>query len=202
MTGRPTRTWRALVGLAGALILAAAHTGPVSAAHVARLDIRPATVAAGGEITVFGPPGWAPVPVSIRWNTLDGQVLGTFPTTPGGNASFGPGTVKVPDVPPGVYDLVGTQEPPETQTALRGVPARARVVVTGPGRRPAAGGPWRRRRSGASKDLKESGGPSTSTLILVGLAVFAVTVGAAIVPPSPCAGGRHDGPPPPRRSRP
>ena len=180
MTSHATRTWRVLPALAGALIVAALHTGLASAAHVARLDIRPGTVAAGGELTVFGPPGWAPVPVSIRWNSLDGQVLATFPTTPGANASFGPGTVNVPDVPPGVYELVGTQEPPETQTALRGVPARARVVVTGPGGDPppAAETPP----LSGLKTLKESGGPSTATVVLVGAAVFALTVGAALVP--------------------
>ena len=181
MKSHATRPWRVLLALAGALILATAHSGPVSAAHVARLDIRPATVAAGGEVTVFGPPGWAPVPVSIRWNSLDGQVLATFPTTPGGNASFGPGTVKVPDVPPGVYDLVGTQEPPESQTALRGVPARARVVVTGPGGTqppPAA----ETQPLSALRTLKRSGGPSTANLVLLGVGVFAVTVGAALLP--------------------
>lgn len=166
---------------AGALMLAAAHAGTASAAHVARLDIRPAQVAAGGEVTVFGPPGWAPAPVSIRWNTLDGQVLGTFPTTAGGNASFGPGTVKVPEVPPGVYELVGTQEAPASSTALRGVPARARVTVTGPGGAapplPAGTPPLP-----ALDSLREAGGPSTSSLVLVGMGVFVVTVAAALVP--------------------
>ena len=181
MKGRSTRAWRALPGLAVALILAAMHTGPATAAHVARLDIRPATVAAGGEVTVFGPPGWAPVTVSIRWNSLDGQVLGTFPTTPGANASFGPGTVKVPDVAPGVYELVGTQEPPETQTALRGVPARARVTVTGPGGAQPPAAAETQPLTGLRK-LKESGGTSTANLVLLGVAVFAVTVGAALVP--------------------
>ena len=179
MTGHATRAW--LGAIAGALILAAVHTGPATAAHVARLDIRPATVAPGDEITVFGPPGWAPVPVSIRWNSLDGQVLGTFPATPGANASFGPGTVKVPDVPPGVYELVGTQEPPETSTALRGVPARARVVVTGPGGAMPPAAAETQPLSGL-RTLKESGGPSTTNLVLLGLAMFVLTVGAAMVP--------------------
>jgi hypothetical protein len=179
VTGHATRAW--LVAVAGALVLAAVHAGPVSAAHVARLDIRPSSVAAGGEITVFGPPGWAPAPVAIRWNSLDGQVLGTFPTTPGGNASFGPGTVRVPDVPPGVYELVGTQEPPETSTALRGVPARARVVVTGPGGAMPPAAAETQPLSGL-KTLKESGGPSTSSVVLLGLGVFAVTIGAALIP--------------------
>jgi hypothetical protein len=179
VAARTTRTWRAIAGLAGALALAAVHAGTASAAHVARLDIRPASVAAGGEITVFGPPGWAPVPVSIRWNAVNGDVLGTFPATTGGNASFGPGTVRVPNVPPGVYELVGTQEPAESSTALRGVPARARVVVTGAGGAeppPAAETPP----LAGLETLKESGGASTANLVLVGLAVFAVTVGAAL----------------------
>src|SRR5215207_969801 len=165
------RSGRAAAALLAALVLAAVHAGTASAAHVARLDIRPAQVAAGGEITIFGPPGWAPVPVAIRWNSVDGQVLGTFPTTPGGNASFGPGTIKVPDVPPGVYNLVGTQEPPETQTALRGVPARARVVVTGAG----GGTPptvAETQPVHALKTLEEKDGPATSSLVLLGLGVF------------------------------
>lgn len=176
-----TRRTRAVAALGCALVLAAVHAGTASAAHVARLDIRPPSVAPGGEITIFGPPGWAPVPVSIRWNAVDGQVLGTFPTTTGGNASFGPGTVKVPDVPPGTYELVGTQEPAETSTALRGVPARARVVVTGPGR----GDPPAARETApvpGLKELKETGGPSTSTLVLLGLVVCAATAAAALIP--------------------
>ena len=181
MTRHSTGTWRAVAGFVGALVLAAVHAGTASAAHVARLDIRPASVAPGGEVTIFGPPGWAPSPVSIRWNTLDGQVLGTFPTTTGGNASFGPGLVKVPEVPPGVYELVGTQEVPETQTALRGVPARARLTVTGPG----GGTPPAASETPpvqGLRTLKESGGASTTTLVLLGLGVFAVTVAAALIP--------------------
>ena len=184
MTGHPKprrRGGRTFGMLAGAIVLAAMHAGGASAAHVARLDVRPGSVAAGSEVTVFGPPGWAPAPVSIRWNTLDGQVLGTFPTTPGGNASFGPGTVKVPDVPPGVYELVGTQDAPETQTALRGVPARARVVVTGAGG--AAPPPMAENAPLPTLNtLKESGGPSTSSLVLLGAGLFAVTLAAALIP--------------------
>lgn len=184
MTGHRKPRWRAgrtATTLVCALLLAAVHAGGASAAHVARLEVRPGTVAPGSEITVFGPPGWAPTPVAIRWNALDGQVLGTFPTTPGGNASFGPGTVKVPDVPPGVYELVGTQDPPETQTALRGVPARARVVVTGAGGAappPVPETPPLR----ALKTLEEDGGPSAASLALVGLGLFAVTLAAALIP--------------------
>ena len=87
----------------------------------------------------------------------------------------------MPDIAPGVYELVGTQEPPETQTALRGVPARARVVVTDPGgAQPAPAGETQP--LGGLTTLKESAGPSTATLVLVGLAMFVLTVGAAMVP--------------------
>ena len=164
--------------LLGALALATVHVGGATAAHVARIDIKPAQVAPGGEITVFGPPSWAPAPVSIRWNSVDGEVLGTFQTTPGGNAQWGPGTVRIPNVAPGVYDLVGTQEAPANQTALRGVPARARVVVTGPGGAlpPAA------TETPPVQGLRtlEEEGPSTANLLLLGVGVFVLTLAAGL----------------------
>ena len=169
-----------ICALLGALALVTVNMGGARAAHVARIDVKPAQVAPGGEITVFGPPSWAPAPVSIRWNSVDGEVLGTFATTPGGNAQWGPGTVKIPNVPPGVYELVGTQEAPASQTALRGVPARARVVVTGPGGAlpPAA------TETPPLQGLKtlEEEGAATSTLVLLGGAVFAVTLAAGLLP--------------------
>lgn len=171
---------RFLPAMLGTLALATLHAGAASAAHVARMEVRPAQVAPGGEVSVFGTPSWAPVPVSIRWNSVDGEVLATFPTTSGGNAQWGPGTVKIPDVPPGVYDLVGTQDPPATQVALRGVPARARVVVTGPSGAlpPAAKGTPPMQGLGA---LKEEG-PKTSSLVLMAAAVFVVTLALGLLP--------------------
>lgn len=164
----------------GAVVLATVHAGAASAAHVARMEVRPAQVAPGGEVSVFGTPSWAPVPVSIRWNSVDGEVLATLQTTSGGNAQWGPGTVKIPDVPPGVYDLVGTQEAPATQLALRGVPARARVVVTGPGggSPPAATGTPPLQSLGA---LKEEG-PETSSLVRTAAAAFVVTLALGLIP--------------------
>ncbi|MGH9151237.1 MAG: hypothetical protein ACRD03_02285 [Acidimicrobiales bacterium] len=171
---------RFLPAMFAALALATVHAGAASAAHVARMEVKPAQVAAGGEVSVYGTPSWAPVPVSIHWNSVDGEVLGTFPTTSGGNAQWGPGTVKIPDVPPGVYDLVGTQDPPATQVALRGVPARARVIVTGPGGAlpPEAKGTPPLQGLGA---LKEEG-PKTSSLVLLAAAVFVVTLALGLLP--------------------
>ena len=180
VSGERFRAARAALALAGAVALATVHVGGASAAHVARIDIKPAQVAPGGEVTVYGPPSWAPAPVSIRWNSVDGDVLATFTTTSGSNAQWGPGTVKIPDVPPGVYELVGTQEAPANQTALRGVPARARVVVTGPGGAlpPAA------KETPPVQGLAEleEEGASTANLVLVGAAVFALTLAAGLLP--------------------
>lgn len=171
---------RFLPAMLGALALATVHVEAASAAHVARMEIRPVQVAPGDEVAVFGTPSWAPVPVSVRWNSVDGEVLATFPTTSGGNAQWGPGMVKIPDVPPGIYDLVGTQEAPATQTALRGVPARARVVVTGPGGAlpPAA------KETPPIKGIRALGeeGPETSNLLLVAAAVFVVTLALGLIP--------------------
>ena len=180
MSGRRPRPMQWAVALAWALGVAAVQVGGASAAHVARLDVRPAQAAPGSEVAVSGPPGWAPTPVSIRWNGLEGEVLGTFPTTSGSNASFGPGTVRVPDVPPGTYELVGIQDVPENQAQVRGVPARARLTVTGPGgtapRAPAETPPVQGLRT-----LKEEGAAG-STLALVGLGAFVVTMAAGLVP--------------------
>lgn len=170
---------RFVPALLGALALATVHVGGASAAHVARIDVRPAQVAPGGEVTVVGPPSWAPAPVSIRWNSVDGEVLATFTTTTGGNARWGPGTVTIPNVAPGVYDLVGTQDAPAGQTALRGVPARARIVVTGPGGAPPAAATGTPPVPGL-RTLKEHGA-KTPDLVLTGGAVFVLTVGAGLL---------------------
>ena len=179
MKGRRLRPRGRLLVLGGALGLAALQAGGASAAHVARIDIRPGQAAPGAQIAISGPPGWAPAPVSIRWNGLDGEVLGTFPTTPGANASFGPGTITIPNVAPGTYELVGIQDVPENQAQVRGVPARARITVTGPGGAvpdaPAGTPPVR-----GLATLKESS-PSTSALVLLGLGAFALTVTAGLV---------------------
>lgn len=162
------------------LVMALLPVSGASAAHVARLDVRPVQVAPGGEVTVAGPPGWAPTPVSIRWNAIDGEVLATFETTPGGNASFGPGTIRIPNVPPGIYELVGTQQAPPAQTALRGVPARARLEVTGPASAARAGEPIGTQPIRAISSLEEEGGTSTSTALLIGVRVFAITLAGGL----------------------
>ncbi|MGH9224279.1 MAG: hypothetical protein ACRD2W_10990 [Acidimicrobiales bacterium] len=152
-----------------------------SAAHVARIDVRPVQVAPGGVVNVAGPPGWAPTPVSIRWNAIDGEVLGTFPTTPGANASFGPGTVTIPNGAPGIYELVGTQDIPAAQTAVRGVPARARIQVAPGGGSGAVPTQTGTPPLNALETLDEEDGASVPALALVGLGVFAVTLALGLL---------------------
>lgn len=179
MDRRRLRSGHGVLALAGAVVLATVQAGGVSAAHVARLDVQPRQVAPGGEIAVSGPPGWAPSPVSIRWNGLDGDVLGTFPTTPGANASFGPGTVRIPNVAPGTYELVGIQDVPGNHPQVRGVPARARITVTGPGGAvPAASGETPPVQ--ALRSLKETS-PPAGALLLLALGAFALTLAAGLL---------------------
>lgn len=180
------RSARVVAALACAVVMAGLPGHGAQAAHVARLDIQPAQVQAGGQVTVMGPPGWAPTPVTITWNALDGPVLGSFPTTTGANASFGPGTITVPsDARPGTYVLFGNQEVPESQPAVRGVPARARVIVLGLSGAALAEPPTVSEGTPAVQtleSLQESGsGAPVPALILVGLAAFVVTVGLGVL---------------------
>lgn len=163
------------------VVVALLPVSAASAAHVARLDATPAQVASGGEVTVVPSNGWAPVPVVIHWNAVDGEVLATLPTTAAGSTSFAPGTVRIPNVPPGMYELVGTQQAPATQTALRGVPARARIQVTGGGTAPTGEqrlGDAPLRRLGT---LEKKGGAQASTALLIAVGVFVVTLAAGLL---------------------
>lgn len=147
---------------------------------MARLDVQPSSVEPGGEIAVRGHPGFAPAPVSVHWDGLDGPVLATLPTEGERQAEFGPETVTVPaDVEPGTYELVADQEVPEGATP-RGVPARARVQVVGPGTEGVASDDSETQ--AASSDtprlasLQESQPPDGTTLGLIGAGAGLVTV--------------------------
>jgi hypothetical protein len=104
------------------------------APHVAQLQVTPAEVKAGQEVTVFGPRGYGRTnPVEIRAGSLDGPVLGTFQPNEELYAMWGPGTVRIPDnVPAGTYYLFATQTLAANETHIRGVPARGEVKVLGP----------------------------------------------------------------------
>lgn len=166
-------------GLVSAALFAAALSGVASAAHVARLDVQPSSVEPGGEITVRGHPGFAPAPVTVHWDGLDGPVLATLSTEGERQAEFGPETVTVPaDAEPGTYELVAEQEVPEDATP-RGVPARARVQVVGPGTEGVASDSETEAASSRTPrlaSLQESQPPDGTTLGLIGAGAALLTV--------------------------
>jgi hypothetical protein len=130
---------RALV--AGALLLATASPSP--APHIAQLQVTPAQVQAGQEVTVFGPRGYGRTnPVEIRAGSVDGPVLGTFTPNDELYAMWGPGTVRIPEnAQPGAYYLYATQTLAANESHIRGVPARGEVIILGAGGAPVLSGP-------------------------------------------------------------
>ncbi len=134
MHRRLSRRWfAALAGAAGA----AGVLIPVSAAwapHVAQLVVTPTTFKAGDTVGVFGPNGYGSTnPVEIRWDAVDGPVLGSFRTTGGGFATWGPGTVTIPaDAKPGIHTLWATQVLVESEKLIRGMPTKTLVTSSTP----------------------------------------------------------------------
>lgn len=115
----------------GVAALALSSVTTATAAHVARLDVTPSQVAPGGQVTVSAAPsgGYGDADVTVRWDSLDGPILGTFPSDP-----FGPEAVTIPaDAMPGRHVLIADQVVDEEGTGVRGIPARAAIDVIGPG---------------------------------------------------------------------
>lgn len=121
-----------LMGLVGAMLLTAA---PALAPHVAQLNVDPSRVAAGSEVTVWGPRGYGPTnPIQIRLDAPDGQVLATVDPDDQFFAAFPATPVLIPDsVEPGQHVLYATQTLEPNESYIRGVPARALIQVTAPG---------------------------------------------------------------------
>ena len=135
MSSRTVR-WGARALLVGAFLLASATPSP--APHVAQLQVTPAQVKAGEEVTVFGPRGYGRTnPVEIRAGSVDGPILGTFQPNEELYAMWGPGTVRIPEnAPPGPFYLYATQTLAANETHIRGVPARGEVTIVGAGGAP------------------------------------------------------------------
>jgi hypothetical protein len=131
--------WGARALLVSAFLLASATPSP--APHVAQLQVTPAQVKAGQEVTVFGPRGYGRTnPVEIRAGSIDGPILGTFQPNEESYAMWGPGTVKIPEnVQPGTYYLFATQTLAPNESHIRGVPARGEVTILGAGGAPVLG---------------------------------------------------------------
>ena len=128
--------WGARALLVSAFLLASATPSP--APHVAQLQITPAQVKAGDEVTVFGPRGYGRAnPVEIRAGSIDGPILGTFQPNEELYAMWGPGAVRIPeDAKPGAYYLFATQTLAPHESHIRGVPARGEVTILGAGGAP------------------------------------------------------------------
>jgi hypothetical protein len=135
MSSRTVR-WGVRALLVSAFLLASASPSP--APHIAQLQISPAQVKAGQEVTVFGPRGYGRTnPVEIRAGSIDGPILGTFQPNEESYAMWGPGTVKIPEnTPAGTFYLYATQTLAANETHIRGVPARGEVTILGAGGAP------------------------------------------------------------------
>ena len=83
---------------------------PAWAPHVAQLQVTPAQVKAGEQVSVFGPRGYGKTnPVQIRLDSEAGSVLGSFRPDNQRFAQWGPGTITIPaDTPAGRHTLIAT----------------------------------------------------------------------------------------------
>lgn len=131
MRARSTARRAAVAALVGGLGLLAT-AGPAFAPHVAQMQVTPSTAKPGQEVTVFGPRGYGLTnPVQVRWGSVDGPVLGEFPTREGGFAMWGPGTIIIPeDAKPGINHLWVTQKLEASESHIRGVPVQTVIQIT------------------------------------------------------------------------
>lgn len=154
---------------------------PAFGAHNARMDIAPAVVEPGGEITVEGLWNFADTPVELRWDGLEGEVLATVDS----EGSFGPETITIPDADPGAYVLVANQDVPRDHRGAKAIPARALVLVAEPG---APAGDAEVATGDEARDVplvstvQEQQPPGLGALLGVGLAtaVVAIVVGVGV----------------------
>jgi hypothetical protein len=169
------RQWAALGAGAALLVLVTAASAWACVAGPT-LRLTPASVKPGEQVTLSGISYKSGLPIVVRFNALDGPLLGTFMPSGGrfGDDEFLNGTVTIPaDVKPGSYVLVATQS--GTDGKLAQVPVRALVTVTGPGGNPAVGGAL------GQPELGRPVGPartessvSAGTLLLVAVGVAGV----------------------------
>lgn len=178
MNRRMARSGAALT-LAGGLLFALAPAA--WAPHVPQLQVTPTQVQPGQEVTVAGTRGFGFTnPVEVRFNAIDGPVLGSFQPANESYAPWGPGTVRIPEgTKPGTYYLWATQTLSPVEKHIRGVPARAVIQVLGPGGQPAVGEQLGTPGNAGQPGYVTEEGPSGWSLALVGLGVAGVAVFAA-----------------------
>jgi len=142
------------------------------------LNLSPATLKAGGETSLSGFSYNGELPIVVRFNALDGPILGTFTPTEGrfGDPEFISGKVTIPaDTKPGNYVIVATQT--NKDGSLAQVPVRALVTVTGPNGAPVLGAPVAPVETGRPVGpVRKDSSVSTGALLLVGLGTAGVAM--------------------------
>lgn len=166
------------------------------------LHVSPAQVRPGQDVSLSGFSYNGDLPIVVRFNALDGPVLGTFTPVEGrfGDPEFLSGTVTIPaDTKPGTYVLIATQS--NGDGSLAQVPVRAVVSVTSPGGAPVVGAPVAPVEVGrAVGPVLAHSSPDAGTLLLVGLGTAGVAMFLAGV--ATLAAGRRRGTEPvPARAR-
>jgi hypothetical protein len=140
---------------------------------VVALNANPQSVAAGGTTAVTGKDFAPGAPIEIHLDSPTGRLLATQP--PHDNSvMMNSWRLNVPipaDVPPGEHALIAVQD---YHNMNAGVPARATIFVGQPAAGPAAP-------AARPAAIPVSSGPSTASLVLVGLGVAGVALLVAVV---------------------
>lgn len=133
----------------------------------------PRSVAAGEQVAISGVSWNGDLPVVVRFNALDGPVLGEFQPDPETDRLAG--SVTIPQgTAPGNYVLIGTQQTPDGKQAI--IPTRALVSVQGSGGAPVLGAPLVTSGTERPVGLAESDPVSTGSLVLAGVGVAGVAL--------------------------
>ncbi len=174
---------KVLMGAAAAGMAVILGASPGWAPHVAQLQVTPGQVRPGDQVSVFGPRGYGRTnPVEIRWDSESGPVLGTFRPDQQRFAQWGPGTVTIPaDATAGRHVLVATQELPDADAGIRGIPARTVIEVLGPASIPVLGAPLSPPVGARAErvEVADDGGIPIGGVLLVGMGVAGVAMFAA-----------------------
>ena len=152
---------------------------PAYAPHVAQMQVTPSTAKPGESVTVFGPRGYgATNPVQVRWDAVNGPVLGEFRTRETGFAMWGPEQITIPaDAKPGIHHLWVTQKLEPTETIQRGIPVRTVIQISDAnGVVPVIGAPLTPQVEPRPGEFVEKDSASTGTLLLVALGAAGVAV--------------------------
>lgn len=180
--GTALRTSRKLVVLGTTALTGVLVAGAAAWACVAgpTLLATPQVVGAGETVAISGISYNADLPVVVRFDALDGPVLGTFPVNQDTDALAG--SVQIPaDATPGNHVLVATQSSEDGDVAI--IPTRALVSVAGLGGAPVLGAPLGESDANRPVGLVEAGSASTQALVLAGAGAAGVALflaGAAV----------------------